>query len=182
MTNFQTPILSPGGNFWDSPDVSQAAFVAPGATVMGEVTLAEGCSVWYGAVLRADVESIQIGAYSNIQDGAILHGDPGQPTVLEAYVTVGHRAVIHGAHIEEGCLIGIGAIVLNGVRIGAGSIVGAGALVTKDVPSRSLVVGLPAKLMRAVSEEEAADLIDHAKKYHQLAIVHAGQGTSLGFR
>lgn len=143
---------------------------------MGQVTLAEGCSIWYGAVLRADVETIQVGAYTNVQDGAILHGDPGQPTVLEDYVTVGHRAVIHSAHVERGCLIGIGAIVLNGVRVGAGSIVGAGALVTKDVPPRSLVIGLPAKVVRAVAEEEAADLIGHAKKYHRLALIHGGKG------
>jgi carbonic anhydrase/acetyltransferase-like protein (isoleucine patch superfamily) len=130
-------------------------------------------------VLRADVEAIQIGAYTNVQDGAILHGDPGQPTVLEDYVTIGHRAVIHSAHVERGCLIGIGAIVLNGVRVGAGSIVGAGALVTKDVPPRSLVIGLPAKVMRPVSEKEAADLIDHAQKYHRLALTHGNKGKGL---
>jgi carbonic anhydrase/acetyltransferase-like protein (isoleucine patch superfamily) len=168
-------------NFWAPPDLSLAAFIAPGATVMGQVELQEGASVWYGAVLRADVERIQVGPYTNIQDGAVLHGDPGQPTILEAHVTVGHRAVIHSAHIEAGSLIGIGAIVLNGARVGAGSIVGAGALVTKDVPPRSLVVGLPAKVVRPVSEAEAADLIEHAKKYYQLALVHAGQGQTLGF-
>ena len=141
----------------------------------------KGVSIWYGAVLRADVETIQIGAYSNIQDGAVLHGDPGQPTIVETYVTVGHRAVIHSAHIETGSLIGIGAIIMNGVRIGAGSIVGAGALVTKDVPPRSLAVGLPAKVIRPVSDAEVADLLEHAKKYHQLALVHAGKGNQLGF-
>ncbi|NER79033.1 MAG: gamma carbonic anhydrase family protein [Leptolyngbya sp. SIO1D8] len=181
MPNFGAPILTTEGNFWPPPDLTQAAFVAPGATVIGDVTLAEGVSIWYGAVLRADVETISIGAYSNIQDGAILHGDPGQPTQLEASVTVGHRAVIHSAYIETGSLIGIGAVVLNGVRIGAGSIVGAGALVTKDVPPRSLVMGIPAKVTRPVSEEEAADLIKHAQKYHQLALVHAGKSTHLGF-
>lgn len=181
MFNFPAPILSTEGNFWDPVDISQAAFVAPGAIVVGQVDLREGASVWYGSVIRADVERIQIGAFTNIQDGAILHGDPGQPTVLGDYVTVGHRAVIHSAQIESGSLIGIGAIVLNGVRVGAGSIVGAGAVVTKDVPPRSLVVGLPAKVARPVADEEAADLIDHAKKYHQLALVHAGKGKSLGF-
>jgi carbonic anhydrase/acetyltransferase-like protein (isoleucine patch superfamily) len=181
MSHFPAPILSTEGNFWTPPDIAEVAFVAPGATVVGQVTLGTGASIWYGAVVRADVERIQIGAYTNIQDGAVLHGDPGQPTVLEAYVTVGHRAVIHSAHIEAGSLIGIGAIVLDGVRVGAGSIVGAGALVTKDVPPRSLVVGLPAKIARPVTDAEAADLIDHAKKYHQLALVHAGKGKSLGF-
>jgi carbonic anhydrase/acetyltransferase-like protein (isoleucine patch superfamily) len=177
MANSASPILTATGDFWPAPDLTPAAFVAPGATVMGQVTLGKGCSIWYGAVLRADVEAIQVGAHTNVQDGAILHGDPGEPTVLEDYVTVGHRAVIHSAHVEQGCLIGIGAIVLNGVRIGAGSIVGAGALVTKDVPPRSLVVGLPAKVVRPISEEEAADLIDHAKKYHRLALIHGGKET-----
>lgn len=148
---------------------------------MGQVSLAAGASVWYGAVVRGDVEQICIGRCTNIQDGAILHGDPGQPTILEDYVTVGHRAVIHSAHIERGCLIGIGAIVLDGVRVGAGSIVGAGAVVTKDVPGRSLVVGVPGKVVRTLSEAEAADLIDHAKKYEKLARCHAGTGSDLGF-
>ncbi|MGF1458265.1 MAG: gamma carbonic anhydrase family protein [Leptolyngbyaceae cyanobacterium] len=181
MTEMPPPIVTAPGNLWPFPDLSQAALVAPGAAVIGDVELALGSSVWYGAVLRGDVESIHVGEYSNVQDGAVLHGDPGQPTILEAYVTVGHRAVIHSAHIETGCLIGIGAIILNGVRVGAGSIVGAGALVTKDVSPRSLVVGLPAKVARPVSEAEAADLIEHAKKYHQLALAHAGQGKNLGF-
>lgn len=167
--------------FWSSPDLSLAAFIAPNATVMGKVTLKAGANVWYGAVVRGDVEKIEIGAHTNVQDGAILHGDPGEPTILEDYVTVGHRAVIHSAHIETGCLIGIGAIVLNGVRVGAGSIIGAGCVVTKDVPARSLMMGIPAKMKREVSDAEAADLIEHAKHYEQLALVHAGKGTDLGF-
>lgn len=175
------PILTVAGAFWEAPEISQAAFVAPGAVVLGRVTLGEGASIWYGAVVRADVEVIHIGAYTNVQDGAILHGDPGQPTVLEDYVTVGHRAVVHSAHVESGCLIGIGATVLDGVRVGSGSIIGAGAVVTKDVPARSLVVGIPGKVVRPVSEAEAADLIEHAKKYHQLALVHSGRGSNLGF-
>jgi carbonic anhydrase/acetyltransferase-like protein (isoleucine patch superfamily) len=167
--------------YWEPPDLSRAAFVAANATVVGNVILAEGASIWYGAVLRGDVERIQIGAHSNVQDGAILHGDPGQPTILEAYVTVGHRAVVHSAYIEQGCLIGIGAIVLDGVRVGAGSLIGAGAVVTKDVPAQSLVVGIPGKVIRQVSEQEAANLIDHAQRYEKLARVHAGTGTDLGF-
>lgn len=131
--------------------------------------------------MRGDVEQIVIGEGTNIQDGAILHGDPGQPTVLEESVTVGHRAVIHSAYVERGCLIGIGAIVLDGVRVGAGSIVGAGAVVTKDVPARSLVVGIPGKVTRQLTEAEAEALIDHAKRYERLAMVHANKGTDLGF-
>lgn len=166
---------------WPSPDLSKAAFVAPNATVIGQVILQEGCSLWYGAVLRGDVESITVGPYSNVQDGAILHGDPGQPTSLADRVTVGHRAVIHSAQVETGSLIGIGAVVLNGVRVGRGSIIGAGAVVTKDVPPRSLVMGIPGKVIRQVSEAEALDLIEHAQKYYQLALVHAGESSDLGF-
>jgi carbonic anhydrase/acetyltransferase-like protein (isoleucine patch superfamily) len=167
--------------YWSPPDLSLTAFVAPTATVMGNVTLATGVSIWYGAVIRADVERIEIGAHSNIQDGAVLHGDRGQPTVLEEYVTIGHRAVVHSAQIERGCLIGIGAIILNGVRVGAGSMIGAGCVVTKDVPPRSLMVGIPAKLLRTVSDSEAAELIEHAQHYEKLALVHAGKGTDIGF-
>jgi carbonic anhydrase/acetyltransferase-like protein (isoleucine patch superfamily) len=168
-------------SFWSPPDLSQAAFIASNAVVMGEVTLAAGASVWYGAVVRGDVEKIAIGKGTNIQDGAIVHGDPGKLTILEDYVTVGHRAVIHSAHIERGCLIGIGAVVLDGVRVGAGSIIGAGCIVTKDVPSRSLMVGVPARKVREISETEAEELIKHALKYEKLALVHAGKGTDLGF-
>lgn len=168
-------------SIWDMPDLSQAAFIAPNATVMGRVELEAGASIWYGAVVRGDVEQIVIGRSTNVQDGAILHGDPGKPTILEDFVTIGHRAVVHSAHVERGCLIGIGAIVLDGVRVGTGSIIGAGSVVTKDVPPRSLVVGVPGKVLRELSETEAAELIDHARKYEKLAVVHAGRGTDLGF-
>jgi len=180
VNDFQNlPAYAP--TFWALPDLSQAAFIAGNATVIGDVEIASGASIWYGAVVRGDVEKIVIGEYTNIQDGAILHGDPGQPTVLEAYVTVGHRAVVHSAYIEQGCLIGIGAIVLDGVRVGANSIIGAGAVVTKDVPPRSLVVGIPGKVLRELSLEESNHLVDHAKKYVKLALVHANKGTDLGF-
>jgi carbonic anhydrase/acetyltransferase-like protein (isoleucine patch superfamily) len=172
--------LSPASG-WPLVDTTQAAFIAPTATVMGHVKLETGVSVWYGAVVRADVEVIQLGHTTNIQDGAILHGDPGKPTILEDYVTVGHRAVVHSAYIERGCLIGIGAIVLDGVRVGTGSIIGAGAVVTKDVPPRSLVVGIPAKVIRQLEPAEVDHLITHAQHYEQLALVHAGKGTDLGF-
>lgn len=173
--------LPNSASYWPNPDLSAAAFVAANAVVMGWVTVAKGTSIWYGAVVRGDVERIEIGAYTNIQDGAILHGDPGKVTILADYVTVGHRAVIHSAHIEKGCLIGIGAVILDGVRVGAGSIIGAGAIVTKDVPPLSLVVGVPARRLRSLSEEEAEELIEHAKRYEKLALVHAGKGTDLGF-
>jgi carbonic anhydrase/acetyltransferase-like protein (isoleucine patch superfamily) len=175
MTQFDLP------TFWAPVDISRAAFVATTATVIGRVSIDSGASIWYGAVVRGDVERIEIGARTNIQDGAILHGDPGKPTILEADVTVGHRAVIHSAYIETGCLIGIGAIVLDSVRVGKGSIIGAGCVVTKDVPPHSLMVGIPAKCQREVTDAEVEELIIHAKKYEQLALVHAGRGESLGF-
>lgn len=180
MNNLSEVFSSPS-SYWPPVDVSQAAFVAGNAVVLGQVSIAPGASIWYGAVVRGDVEQIEIGKSTNIQDGAILHGAPGKPTILEEYVTVGHRAVVHSAYIERGSLIGIGAVVLDGVRVGAGSIIGAGSVVTKDVPSNSLVVGVPAKKLRDISLAEAAELIAHAQKYEKLALVHAGKGTDLGF-
>ena len=167
--------------FWAPVDVTCAAFIAANAVVMGEVSISSGVSIWYGAVVRGDVERIEIGIGTNIQDGAIIHGDPGKPTILESYVTVGHRAVIHSGYIETGCLIGIGAIILDGVRVGKGSIIGAGCVVTKDVPAYSLMVGIPAKCLRQVEAAEADGLILHAQKYEKLALVHAGKSTDLGF-
>jgi carbonic anhydrase/acetyltransferase-like protein (isoleucine patch superfamily) len=175
MTEFDLP------TFWTPVDVSRAAFVASTATVIGRVSIDVGASIWYGAVVRGDVERIEIGARTNIQDGAILHGDPGTPTILADDVTVGHRATIHSAYIETACLIGIGAIVLDGVRVGTGSIIGAGCVVTKDVPPHSLMVGIPAKCLRKVTDVEVEGLIAHARKYEQLALVHAGKGKNLGF-
>ena len=168
-------------SYWSSPDFSQAAFIAANAVVIGSVKIGAGVSIWYGAVVRADVERIEIGECTNVQDGAILHGDPGLPTILEDHVTVGHRAVVHSAHIERGSLIGIGAVILDGVRVGYGSIIGAGAVVTKDVPPLSLVVGVPGKVLRQVTEAQAAELIEHAQRYQKLALVHAGKGSDIGF-
>ncbi|MGA1283842.1 MAG: gamma carbonic anhydrase family protein [Prochlorothrix sp.] len=156
----------------DRAQFTAAAFVAPDAAITGQVSLGEGASVWYQAVLRGDVERIEVGAYTNIQDGAVLHCDPGEPLILEDYVTIGHRAVIHSAHVERGSLIGIGAVILNGVRVGAGSIVGAGSVVTKDVPPRSLVMGVPGKAVKQVSEAQVAHLLEHAQRYTLLAREH----------
>ena len=167
-------------SYWSSPDISQAAFVAANATVIGSVNIAAGASIWYGAVVRGDVERIEIGKCTNIQDGVVIHCDPGQPTILEDYVTVGHRAVVHSAYIERGSLIGIGAVVLDGVRVGASSIIGAGAVVTKDVPPLSLVIGVPAKVVRQISAAKAAELIEHAENYQKLALVHAGKAMGSG--
>ncbi len=164
--------------YLSAPDLAPAAFVAPDATVIGRVVLGIDTSIWYGAVVRGDLEAITIGRGTNIQDGAIIHGDPGIVTVLEDWVTVGHRAVIHAAHIESGCLIGIGAIILDGVRIGAGSIIGAGAVVTKNVPPRSLVMGVPAKIIKEIGDRQAQDLLDHAHHYVRLAKAHNDRNRS----
>jgi carbonic anhydrase/acetyltransferase-like protein (isoleucine patch superfamily) len=163
-------------SFLVQPDLSRAAFVAPDAVVIGDVHVEARVSIWYTAVIRADLNPIHIGACSNIQDGAVLHGDPGPPLAIADHVTIGHRAVIHGLEIGRGSLIGIGAVILEGVRVGAGSIVGAGAVVTKDVPPGTVVAGVPAKVMRSLSEPEIAALIEHAEKYYNLALIHAGKG------
>jgi carbonic anhydrase/acetyltransferase-like protein (isoleucine patch superfamily) len=164
---------------WPAPRVDAEAWVAASAVLIGDVSLAAGASLWPTAVARGDLSAIRIGVGSNVQDGAVLHGDPGQPVLIGADVTIGHRAVIHGATLEDGCLIGIGAIVLNGVTVGAGALVAAGSVVTRDVPPRSLVMGAPAVVKRELSAEEVAEQLEHARRYRQLAVVHAGQTKAL---
>jgi carbonic anhydrase/acetyltransferase-like protein (isoleucine patch superfamily) len=157
------------------PDIDRAAWAAPGCTIVGSVRLAPGASVWYGSVLRGDTEDISIGAGSNIQDGCVVHADPGFPAVVGSRVSVGHRAVLHGCTIEDDVLIGMGALVLNGARIGSGSLVAAGAVVLEGtvVPSGSLVAGLPARVRRELSEDERADIIRNAERYADRARAHA---------
>lgn len=158
------------------PDVERAAFLAPGAVIIGQVTLGEGVSVWYGSVLRADMNRITVGSDVNIQDGCILHSDPGFPATLGDRVSLGHGAIVHGATIEEGVLIGMRATVLNGARIGAGSLVAAGALVRPGtvVPPGSLVAGVPAVVRREVNEEERAVLARTTDAYLEAAATHRG--------
>ncbi|PLS69199.1 MAG: gamma carbonic anhydrase family protein [Cyanobacteria bacterium M5B4] len=155
-----------------TPDCSCCAFVAPNATVLGDVVVSFGVSIWYLAVIRADLNQITIGEYTNIQDGAILHGDPGKNLTIADHVTIGHRAVIHGIAIGSGSLIGMGAVILEGITIGRGSIVGAGAVVTKDVPDGVVVAGIPARVIRPLHQDEQSELIHHAKSYYQLALQH----------
>ncbi len=150
-----------------APQIDATAWVADSAQVMGHVKLAAHSSVWFGAVLRGDTESIEIGENSNIQDGSVLHADIGQPLKVGADVTVGHQVMLHGCTIGDGALIGIGAVVLNGARIGRGCIVGAGALVTegKEFPDHSMILGSPAKAVKTLTPEQATRLIDSARHY-----------------
>jgi carbonic anhydrase/acetyltransferase-like protein (isoleucine patch superfamily) len=150
--------------------IHEDTFVAPSADVVGEVTVGAGSSIWYQAVLRGDMAPITIGEHSNIQDGCLLHVANGFPLQVGNYVTVGHGAILHGCTVEDGVLIGMGAIVLDGAVIGEGSIIGAGALVPegKVIPPRSLVVGVPGKVIRELDDTKAAGLITHAKNYEEL--------------
>ncbi|MBE9373559.1 gamma carbonic anhydrase family protein [Saccharopolyspora sp. HNM0983] len=156
------------------PVIDPDAFVAPGASVLGRVHLGPRASVWYSAVLRGDQEDISIGEASNIQDGCVLHADPGLPAAIAEGVTVGHKAVLHGCTVEPGCLIGMGSVVLNGARIGTGSLVAAGAVVLEgtEIPPGSLVAGTPAKVRRDLSDDERAALPLSADHYVQLAAKH----------
>ena len=141
--------------------------VAPNAAVIGRVTLHDNASVWFSCVLRGDVEDIEVGAGTNIQDGAVVHADPGFPARIGANVTVGHNAMIHGCTIGDGSLVGIGAVVLNGARIGRGCLIGANALVTEgmEIPDGSLVLGSPAAVRKTLSAEQQLGLAHNADHY-----------------
>lgn len=148
-------------------DIHETAFIAPGAVVLGDVTAAEGCGIWYNATVRGDRTYIRIGKGSNIQDNCVVHGDIGYPVIIGENVTIGHGAIIHGCTIEDNTLIGMGAILLNGCHIGKNCIVGAGALVTQNtvVPDNSLVLGSPGKVKREVTDEEIASNLENARVY-----------------
>jgi gamma-carbonic anhydrase len=151
-----------------SPTVAPSAFVDDSAQVIGDVHIGGESSVWMHAVVRGDVNAIRIGARSNVQDGAVLHGQTGtHPVTVGDEVTIGHGAIVHGCTVEDRCLIGMGAILLNGVRVGAESIVAAGSLLPENfqVPPRSLVMGSPAKVRRSLTEAEAASIRGYADHY-----------------
>ncbi|MHB9863231.1 gamma carbonic anhydrase family protein [Streptomyces sp. YIM S03343] len=171
MTTHRALITGVGGR---EPRIDGTAFVAPTASVIGEVTLGAGASVWYGAVLRGDVERIAVGADSNIQDNCTLHADPGFPVTIGERVSVGHNAVVHGATVEDDCLVGMGATVLNGAVIGAGSLVAAQALVPQGmtVPPGSLVAGVPAKVKRQLTPEEREGITLNGTMYAHLGKAH----------
>ncbi len=158
-----------------APSIAATAFVANEATIIGRAQLAEYASVWPGATIRADNEPIRIGARSNIQEGAVLHTDPGCPLDIGDGVSVGHQAMLHGCTVGDGALIGIQAVVLNHARIGAESLVAAGALVTegKAFPPRSLILGSPAKVVRELTQEEVNNLRANADDYARRAALYA---------
>jgi carbonic anhydrase/acetyltransferase-like protein (isoleucine patch superfamily) len=159
-----------------TPAIHETAWVAPGAVVVGDVSIGGDASVWYGCVLRGDDEAIVVGEGCNVQDGCVLHADPGSPCVLEAGVSLGHRAVVHSAHVGTGALIGIGAVVLNDARIGPGAFVAAGAVVLPGtrVPPGVLVAGVPGKVRRDVTDEERAGMVRRVESYKAAARSHAG--------
>jgi carbonic anhydrase/acetyltransferase-like protein (isoleucine patch superfamily) len=144
-----------------SPTVDPTSYVAPGAIVVGDVTLGPRSSVWFNAVLRGDSDAVRLGAESNVQDGAVLHTDTGSPCLVGERCTIGHAAVVHGCTIGDGCLIGMGSVVLSGAVIGDQSIVAAGALIAEGrrYPARSLLVGSPARVLRQVTDEDVERLI-----------------------
>ena len=154
-----------------TPDVGSAAFVAPNATLAGDVVLAAGSSVWYGAVVRGDTGAIRIGKNSNIQDNAVLHTGPNLGVTIGKNVSIGHSAVVHGCTVGDGALIGMHATVMNGAVVGKNAAVAAGALVTQGavIPPGSLVVGSPARVVRSLRPEEAAELLQSAETYRTLS-------------
>jgi carbonic anhydrase/acetyltransferase-like protein (isoleucine patch superfamily) len=153
------------------PTIADTVFVAESAVIIGDVKIGEDSSVWFGSVIRADVNYIRIGARTNIQDHTIIHVNTGtHPTILEDEITVGHRVVLHGCYVETGCLIGISSTLLDGVRIGRDSLVAAGSLVTPNtiIPPRSLVMGSPARVKRELTDEEVAGIHRNWQSYAEL--------------
>lgn len=156
-----------------SPELGERCYVSENAAVIGEVSLGDDCSVWFGASVRGDSAKITVGAGSNIQDNATIHCSDGEPAWIGENVSIGHNAVVHSAAVEDDCLIGMGAVVLNGAVIGRGSIVGAGAVVVKNtvIPPRSLVMGIPARVIRSVPEgvnlENAKTYVERKEAYRR---------------
>src|SRR5215213_3416160 len=160
-----------------SPRIHETAFIAENAVIIGDVEIGEDSSVWYGSIIRGDVNHIRIGARTNIQDACVLHVTARtHPTILEDEITLGHRVTLHGCYVETGCLIGIGAIVMDGVRVGRNSLVGAGSLVTPhiEIPPRSLVLGSPARVKRELSDAEVKDLERFWQSYVSYRRIYRG--------
>ncbi|WP_224390345.1 gamma carbonic anhydrase family protein [Pseudonocardia sp. ICBG1293] len=157
-----------------TPQVHDQAWVAPGAVLAGEVSVGAETGIWYTCVLRADLAPITVGARTNVQDGSVLHADPGFPLVIGDGVTIGHRAVVHGCTVSDDVLIGMGAVLMNGVHVGAGSLIAAGAVLTQGtvVPPGSLVAGVPGKVRRELSQAERDSIPLSAAAYVHLLGLH----------
>jgi len=154
-----------------SPKIAENTFIAPGSHIIGDVEIAEHSSIWYNTVLRGDIKKIKIGKYSNIQDNSTVHVENNLGVEIGDYVTIGHNAVIHACKIGNNSLIGMNATILSGAEIGKGSIVGAGAVVPENtvIPPASLVLGIPAKVVRSITKEKIIELKQHALQYVDLA-------------
>ncbi len=152
------------------PQIHKDTFIAETAAVMGDVNIGEGSSIWFSAVVRGDIENITIGKYSNIQDNASVHTETDIPTKIGDYVVIGHNAIIHGCTIGDNTLVGMGATVLNNAIVGKNCIIGAGSVITewKVIPDNSMVIGLPGKVVRMVTEEEAESIKTNAIRYYNL--------------
>lgn len=157
-----------------SPELHPDSWVAPNATVIGQVSIGAGASAWYGAILRAEAELIEIGAGANIQDGVTIHVDPGFPVRVGAGCSVGHNAVLHGCTIEDNSLVGMGAVILNGAVVGSGSLIAAGAVVPQGavIPPGSMVAGVPGKVRRQLGEDEIDGIRHNAVVYQELVKLH----------
>lgn len=157
------------------PNIDPSVFVAKGAVVLGDVTIAKNCSIWYNATVRSTESYITIGEGSNVQDNAVIHVDHNHPTIIGSYVTIGHGAIIHGCTIDDNSLIGMGAIILNGAKIGKNCMIAAGALVpqNKEIPDNSLVMGSPGKIIRQVTEEEILKNRKNAENYIMERLTYA---------
>ena len=159
------------------PNIGQNVYISESAVVIGDVTLGDHVSIWFGTVVRGDMHSIWVGSRSNIQDNAVVHVTTAvSPTHIGSGVTIGHAAIIHGCTIEDNCMIGMGATVMDDAVIGAGSLVGAGALVppNMNVPPKSLIVGMPGKVVREVRKEEYAMILERPQEYIDLAVTYIG--------
>lgn len=160
-----------------SPIIAPNCFVAPTAVLIGDVTLHEGASVWFGCVLRGDVSPIVVGARSNIQDNTVIHGDDSSPTIIGEDVTVGHSAIIHAANVADRVLVGMGSVLLSRCKIGSDTIIGARALVTEEmeIASGSLAIGMPARVKRPLTSEERAHIMGSSAHYQEFARHYMGQ-------
>ncbi len=159
----------------DGKVVGNPLFVAPNATVIGDVTLTANVSIWFSAVVRADKDRIIIGEGSNVQDNCVVHTSKGHPVIIGSNVSVGHGAILHGCTLCDQVLVGMGAIILNGAKVGSGSLIGAGAVVTEgaDIPEGSVVVGVPGKVIKQVTDAQKEYILTNARSYVQLATEYA---------